>query len=685
MAILNIPVFDGGLITHVDPEDIQETAATTSINFETDVPGKLIKRQGRGNASTLSANHIDQIEMWSHQELDDPIWVYFEPQTSTISKCDGDFTNIDQIKDLSSGTPSETLEISNYGRQLRFANGLDQKAGIYQHIDREWFFGDHSVDDFFYDDATLSLPTTWQMESATNHCGGMRQSGFYYYQFVPVYDGVQVHPLPDANSFIELTADDRTIKVGLSLDTSTGDFNPRITSIRVYRSFAAAAVGDLDPVYYHITTIPVNSKADHEDVVGSNVSVKTLGNGQFYHRKLTEDSFGGNWGDGDYELFIEADGFGDKEIDHLSGSFPSNGLFTLHQGALTTARWDVSSESSWVNTQAQGQDGSDTQDSGFFCGKKVLYKSSWNHHSGEADGNVIYKDSGPAIEMIVTNSKNKVLMVNADIDEVGSFTVDISNGYRYDITTNDVTLWFYDYSYTDRAQHPLGERDKVVVNHKYSVFLAGRQFVGNVRLDPDEDAEDHENWIIFSEQSQPDILPIVNYIQIKDLQGGEITGLANHLGALVVFMERGVYRLDVPSTNPGGFSLLEAEENIGCIAPNSIVHVSGQTFFAGKDNAYVIDSGFNINPITEPIKDIYQESANLEESRFFYDPKKARILCRFGSDIQNIYCFDLLKAKAGMAVWNQLDLGATYGADIFAIDNDMNVFSITNLGGGGNP
>ena len=203
--------------------------------------------------------------------------------------------------------------------------------------------------------------------------------------------------------------------------------------------------------------------------------------------------------------------------------------------------------------------------------------------------------------------------------------------------------------------------------------MAGRQFVGNVRLDPDTEAEDHEDWIIYSSVLQPDILPITNYIQIKDTQGGAITGLAQHLGALVVFMEKGIYRLDVPSTNPANFSLMESEENFGCIAPNSILQVGSDLFFAGTENAYVIDSGFNIFPITEPIKDIYQAATNIENSRFFHDPKKNRILCRFGDDKQNIYALDILRQA-----WYQLDMGSTDVADLFAIDESLNVYSITN-------
>jgi hypothetical protein len=123
---------------------------------------------------------------------------------------------------------------------------------------------------------------------------------------------------------------------------------------------------------------------------------------------------------------------------------------------------------------------------------------------------------------------------------------------------------------------------------------------------------------------------------------------------------------------------MEASENFGCIAPDSIVTVGDQTFFAGADNAYVIDSGFAIHPITLPIKDVYQSKSNLENSRFFYDPKKQRMLCRFGDDKQNIYSFDIRKSRSSQAVWDQLDMGVSDVADLFAIDENLDVYTITN-------
>ena len=46
MSLIEIPLFDGGLVTFADPEDIDKTAAVVSTNFDIDEPGKLVKRQG---------------------------------------------------------------------------------------------------------------------------------------------------------------------------------------------------------------------------------------------------------------------------------------------------------------------------------------------------------------------------------------------------------------------------------------------------------------------------------------------------------------------------------------------------------------------------------------------------------------------------------------------------------------
>ncbi len=666
MSFIKIPIFDGGLVTNADPEDIQNDAAISSVNFETNIPGKLVKRDGRGATTTLSGDFIGQITKWTNQDLTSPVWVYYETQTDKIKTCAANFTGASDIKTLHSDVTD--IKISNFGRTLRFANDLFSKAGVYQKINRSYFFGGHTFNAIHYDDATPSLPTTWTYDPITEIGNGNRQGGYYYYMFVPVFDGVQEHPQTDGFSYYKLNNNDKTLKVPFKMSKATNDFNPRITAVNIYRSYSATATGNIDPVYYLIRTIPISTKSTHEDAMGSETA-EVLDN-VAYSDKFPS-SAPTDWG-GNTTFYLDGN--------ELNDGVAWNGkTVTLKAGDTfgSSVKWD---QSFTFTKQAQGENSQSNilnESSGGYYGKTILYKDSWSWYSGEANGRVAFDDS-PSIEEIVVDSKDRVVKLSNPLTQTGSVTVALSDGYRYEINSNDVTLYFYDYDYLDGGLHPLNKKTKITVNHKYSAFISGRQFVGNVRLDPDGDAEDHEDWIIYSEMGQPDVLPIVNYIQIKDIQGGAITGLANQLGSLVVFMERGIYRLDIPSTNPGDFSLIESEDNFGCIAPNSIVTVGSQTFFAGADNAYVMDSGFNISPITEPIKNVYQAKTNLKNSKFFYDPKKARLLCRFGDDKQNIYSFDIQAAKGGKAIWYQLDMGSSDVLDIFAIDENLDVYTITN-------
>jgi len=692
MSLIEIPLFDGGLVTFADPEDIDKTAAVVSTNFDIDEPGKLVKRQGRGSAVTIAGDHIGQIVKWITQDLSASVWVYYETQSDKLRTCAAAFTGASDIKALHASTTN--VQIHNFGRVLRFSNDIYQKPGIYHTIDRQFFFGNYDLSGgnkiLDYDDAPPSLPTTWDVQNITEIGTGSRQSGFYYYQFVPVFDGVQEHPLTGDNfTSKEITNDNKTLRVGLKIDKGSSDYNPRITSVKVYRSFSDTVTGDIDPVYYHITTIPLNTRSTHEDNVSSGITVTPLDNQVWISGDLstepTDWSTSGNDNTRGIILGSSQTGTispGSIEYNCSDQTWPgtsTGGLFNLTTSIGTNDR--IFDGAYTIAVLEQGESNylsGHNSDSGGYAGKNVLYQSAWNWYSGEAKGMVVYNTGGNAIDDVVLDSKEQWIKISVDTTHTSDFDINLTDGYRYDVNGDDITLWLYDQELTDKSLHPLGEATKVTVNHKYATYLGGRLFAGNVRLDPDADAEDHQDWIIYSELLQPDVLPITNYIQIKDTQGGQITGLTTHLGSLVVFMERGIYRLDVPSVDPSTFSLMESEENFGCIAPNSIVTIGGQTFFAGQDNAYVLDSGFNIYPITLPIKDIYQGKSNLEQSRFIYDPKKGRMLCRFGSDKQNIYVYDTNRSRAGQAIWGHMDLGATDVADLFAIDEDLKVFSVTN-------
>jgi hypothetical protein len=182
---------------------------------------------------------------------------------------------------------------------------------------------------------------------------------------------------------------------------------------------------------------------------------------------------------------------------------------------------------------------------------------------------------------------------------------------------------------------------------------------------------------MFSELSQPDVIPITNYISIPDLQGGEITGLAKLIGDLVVFQTKGIYRLTTPSADPFGWSLSESEPNIGCIATESIAEYDAGVFFAGADHLYHLGSNFEAVPVTQTIKDVYQGIANLANTRVQIDVKKNRLLCSFGDSNTTVYVLDLGLLKQGREHWSTMDTDSTNAdSDFFVVDEDLVVYSI---------
>ena len=295
--------------------------------------------------------------------------------------------------------------------------------------------------------------------------------------------------------------------------------------------------------------------------------------------------------------------------------------------------------------------------------------------SGAGGGN----EDTTAQRRMVANNHGKALKADNEFsgDSLGvSLEAYLCHNYIWQKTnTNEATLYFYDQG-EETLQHYLRGKEKITTNYKYGVYINGRMYGLYVRLDPDGEAEDHADLIVFSEFDMPDVLPIVNAIRIQDLQGGVITGGVNMNGDLVVFAENGVYVLRVPSVDPTGWELTNPIKNIGCIAPNSIESAEGVTFFAGKDYAYALTPDYQAYELTLDILDEYQGSANLENSEFRYDPIKKRLLCKFGDTIATTWALDLKKWFAdGTTAWTKITTTGNYRITKMAIDENLQMYS----------
>lgn len=667
MPLITIPIFDGGLITNADPEDIDKTAATESLNFEIDVPGKLKKRQGRDTGTTISGTHLTQLHRWSNPAEGTAKWLGYESQNTKLVTLSDSFvsTDISGGNLSSSATDVQILDMNN---QVRFANGRDDKAGVFQYIDRQFFFGGWApTAAHVYDSVTPRIPSsmTFTYGSISEVSTGSNGTGHYYYKFIPLFDGNQEGIVEGGRAYYNLTDANKTLKLPLTLDT--GDFNKRITALKVYRSYNAS---DVAPVYQHIATIPTNSKSTHSDKESLTANVgfvlydpdKSWTSATLYSPGEMDNEFVQFGGAGNY-----------YQVDTTYSNYLTIKTGGTNPGPITSdgsggaLGYSIESDSTGSGTQSDSGSG--------FCGKRFLFNNAWTYSVGERNNWIA--DDGTS-ELHISSSDKRYFVVHADCSTGTAVSITATDGYAWTVSGTTVTLNFYDGGLTDGAYHPLDGKDKIIVNYKHAVYTGGRLFAGNVKLDPDGDAEVHKDWIIYSKLLQPDVLPIANYIQIQDMQGGEIRGMSSLMGDIVVFMERGVFRLGVPQSNPGSWSLEESLPNIGCKAPNSIIKIGDGIFFAGQEHAYVLGANFEASPLSEPIRDVYQGVSNIQNSRFVHEPKKNRLLCRFGDTKQYIYALDLARLAAGKLVWNKLDMGSD-AVDIFAIDENLDVYTTENL------
>ena len=214
-------------------------------------------------------------------------------------------------------------------------------------------------------------------------------------------------------------------------------------------------------------------------------------------------------------------------------------------------------------------------------------------------------------------------------------------------------------------------------------MLNGRQFVANVKITGQDGTEEYPNFVMFSEPNNPDIIPTNNFIQLQDLQGGEIVGLETLMGDLVVFMTNGIFRLSVPSNNPASWSLVEAHPNIGCLHDKVIAKAPNGIFFASDKDIIYLDSGFSATPISGPIRSTYQSQVVAEPTtlRLTHDIEHNRLRLLYDNDVEFsdpdatgddtvFYMFDIERG-----VWtNEMHFSAMY--DEIAKDDKNNTLLI---------
>ena len=184
-----------------------------------------------------------------------------------------------------------------------------------------------------------------------------------------------------------------------------------------------------------------------------------------------------------------------------------------------------------------------------------------------------------------------------------------------------VNLEFNDIGYSSVLKHQTHETP-INVKYQFSQYIEGRMFVANCRYTNEQydDVEQDSNLVLFSELNQPNVIPVTNYIKCQDNQGGNITGLGELMGNLVVFLEDSIWRINIPSTDPQAWSLIESSKELGCTSASSIMGYEDGLFFANKEGIWGLSQNFMPKEISKLWREHYQENYD-DNTVIHYCPK----------------------------------------------------------------
>ena len=186
------------------------------------------------------------------------------------------------------------------------------------------------------------------------------------------------------------------------------------------------------------------------------------------------------------------------------------------------------------------------------------------------------------------------------------------------------------------GEHPYGQEDKIKINAQYAKILKGRLFLGNIVLDPGNSNEIQNDWVAYSALDAYDVRPVSNVIPFPDREGGQITGLSELFGRLIVFKSQAIFVLDVSDpSDPTTWSRKETKINIGNIAPEGIVEVHDSVYFVHHDGIYKLDANTVasadatpsiMEKVTLGIEDQFLLANDKKEVKGVYDQKNNEIL-----------------------------------------------------------
>jgi len=680
--------------------------------------GKLVKTFGFGTKIATAASAImDNLYTYIHDELSGGelyIGVYVDAENFRVVGLYGfespsSWTALNSISGISlTGTfyhAKSRNPIVYEGGRLRFLPGavintpptLESEGIWLGYIDKEYFDGCYDPTAQFYGMAsTIDAPDldiyyeTYVADSTMGRV--LSGSHTLNYRFSYIYDGIQESLMSNPLT-VQFPSDKDNSIVQLYWTITYANHNKRVTGMKIYRE------NNDGTGYKELETIDFTRPAT--DVLGDDDGA-VVGDNYAYLSNLTE-------------TINLAYSYQLSSIDLLFNVTPveigEEYLFRFDSwaGGGGVTEYDEHFNGGWKLYEDTGGGFGllEEQKTGLFCGENMAIVTedtgTLSHRGG-----VLYFQDDTAIRMrYIANSYKRAiqylgttLAVAAPSSPFAEWKVLRPSYGNYcnfaDSGTTGLYHWF-DTGQPDGAPPPLNHGDifdsngvvvetgrdekYIKINGKFARIINGRLLQANIYLDPGGTNEYHDDWLSYSEYLQYDVNPASNVLNFSYRSGGEITGLAELYGNPVVLKRNAIIFINTKDypTDPTKWNVMESAHNLGNLAPNGYIEVSGNLYVCHTDGIYRLSpnnlAATDSTPteklrVSEPIGDVYANlsDANKAAIKAGYNPLTSEVMFVLGDEI---WALNIVTDQ-----WREINSAITVG--IFSEDEYGNALVFQN-------
>ena len=256
---------------------------------------------------------------------------------------------------------------------------------------------------------------------------------------------------------------------------------------------------------------------------------------------------------------------------------------------------------------------------------QLFSEQTTNSHTQDLAKNIVYTTLEPKPQF-----NDSIMQANNILD--GLLIQNVTN-------TEHFLANFFDVGEIKLERYPLQNVVSIDTIGRFGIMHQNRLILGYITLDYYDKKEKHNDWIAFSEEFSPDVIPVSNVIPLPDDAGTEITGLLSLNDTIIVFKRESIFFINTSNQDPALWRITESKTSIGHHSVYKPIKVRDAIYFVYGDGIYELTSSAlsgdtsksSIRKISENIDDslktFYKNTDKLTKVRLLYDNKENSLMC----------------------------------------------------------